>query len=74
MSNKKINWSASYKEYEHEAEQYILSLDKHAARMVHTMENAMRIFTEFIYGYLSAAGEMEWPVLKPNYDIWHTNI
>lgn len=50
------------------------SKTKRAARMVHTMENAMRIFTEFIYGYLPAAGEMVWPVLKPNYDIWHTNI
>jgi hypothetical protein len=69
MSNENTTWSASYKEYERGAEQYILSLDNRAARMTRIMENAMRIFTEFIYGYLPAAGEMEWPVLKPNYDI-----
>lgn len=68
MSKNNFIYSASYNEYESEAEQYILSLDKRAARMTRTMENAMRIFTEFIYGYLPAAGEMKWPVLKPNYD------
>lgn len=70
MSNKEKNiWSASYKEYEREAEKYILSLNAGSAKMTRTMENAMRIFTKFVYGYLPAAGEMKWPVLKPNYDV-----
>lgn len=68
MFDKNIHFSASYKEYESEAKQYILSLNKRSAQMAIAMENATRMFTEFVYGYLPTADKIKWPVLTPNYD------
>ena len=63
-----IKFSASFKDYERLAEQYILSLSEPVAKRITNIERSMRIFIEFVYGYLPAAGEIKWPVLKPNYD------
>ena len=60
--------SPSYKDYECEAEKYILTLTKPVAEAIRFIEESMQIFTKTIYGYLPTVGEMKWPVLEPNYN------
>ena len=64
-------FSSSYKEYEREAEKYILTLKEPVAKTIRFIEESMRIFLEIVYGYLPTAGEIKWPVLEPNYN---TNV
>jgi len=68
MTPKDITFSSSYEEYLVEVEKYILTLREPIAEKLRRIEKSARIFTERIYGYLPAAGEMKWPVLKPNYN------
>jgi len=68
MRTLKNIFSPSYKEYEREAEKYILTLKEPVAKAIRFIEESMRIFLEIVYGYLPTAGEMKWPVLKPNFD------
>ena len=69
MNPKIYNFSSSYHEYLKEVEKYILTLTPPVAKAIWFIEESMRIFLENIYGYLPTAGEMKWPVLKPNYII-----
>ena len=66
MTPKNITFSSSYNEYLVEVEKYILTLSEPVAEKIRRIEKSTRIFTERIYGYLPAAGEMKWPVLEPN--------
>lgn len=56
-------------DYNKQVELYISSLDVNSAKQVRNIHNAMNIFIERQYGYLPSAGEIKWPVLKPNYNI-----
>ena len=64
MTPKDITFSSSYEDYLVEVEKYILTLSEPIAKKIRCIEKSTRIFTERIYGYLPAAGEMKWLVLK----------
>ena len=59
----------SKENYNRQVEVYISSLDVNSAKQVRNIHNAMNTFLERQYGYLPSAGEIKWPVLKPNYNI-----
>lgn len=48
-------------------EDYISALTPKVARRVRDIETATNSFLYDYYGYLPTAGEIEWPVLEPNY-------
>lgn len=68
MNTINIPFSSSYENYLIEAENYYLAFREPIAKNMRRIEKSMRIFTEKICGYLPTAGEMKWPVLKPNYN------
>lgn len=67
-------FNSSIEEYNKEVELYMSSLDVNCAKSMMNIENAMNKFLINYYGYLPTAGEIEWPVLEPNYKITSTSL
>lgn len=70
----KTIFCSSANEYETMAEEYIRSFDEKYAKRIKYIEDSMGIFLRNYYGYLPTAGEMEWPVLEPNFNITETRF
>lgn len=73
MNPKKI-FNSSIEDYNKEVQIYISSLNASCAKRTINIENAMNIFLRDYYGYLPTAGEIEWPVLEPNYKATTTTL
>lgn len=64
-----MKFNRNIEDYYKEANSYISSLDVHSAKQIRNIESAMNIFLVRQYGHFPTAGEIKWPVLKPNYRI-----